>query len=178
MNNYPLFRVRSWNNGVRCMSFYISMGICFTIVNIFPLAQKWWFSDISVKHPHTIMRRTSWWRHQKRKLLALCEGNVPVTGRSPGTKGVLPGTKVCRMLLWRTMMTSANGYIFRVTGPLCVRVIHRLSVNSPHKAQWRRALTFSLICLNKQWRKQSRRRWLETPSRSLCRYCNMYFHCP
>ena len=23
MNYYPLFRVRSWNNGVRCMSFYI-----------------------------------------------------------------------------------------------------------------------------------------------------------
>ena len=26
MNYYPLFRVRSWNNGVRCMSFYILMG--------------------------------------------------------------------------------------------------------------------------------------------------------
>ena len=25
MNHYPLFRVRSWNNGVRCMSFYILM---------------------------------------------------------------------------------------------------------------------------------------------------------
>ena len=27
MNYYPLFRVRSWNNGVRCMSFYILMTI-------------------------------------------------------------------------------------------------------------------------------------------------------
>ena len=26
MNYYPLFRVRSWNNGVRCMSFYILMA--------------------------------------------------------------------------------------------------------------------------------------------------------
>ena len=26
MNYYPLFRVRSWNNGVRCMSFYILLG--------------------------------------------------------------------------------------------------------------------------------------------------------
>ena len=25
MNDYPLFRVRSWNNGVRCMAFYILM---------------------------------------------------------------------------------------------------------------------------------------------------------
>ena len=25
MNYYPLFRVRSWNNGMRCMSFYILM---------------------------------------------------------------------------------------------------------------------------------------------------------
>ena len=30
MNYYPLFRVRSWNNGMRCMSLYILMG------NIFP----------------------------------------------------------------------------------------------------------------------------------------------
>ena len=27
MNYYPLFRVRSWNNGVRCMSFYILMNL-------------------------------------------------------------------------------------------------------------------------------------------------------
>ena len=27
MNYYPLFRVRSWNNGVCCMSFYILMGV-------------------------------------------------------------------------------------------------------------------------------------------------------
>ena len=26
LNYYPLFRVRSWNNGMRCMSFYILMG--------------------------------------------------------------------------------------------------------------------------------------------------------
>ena len=29
MNYYPLFRVRSWNNGVRCMSFYIVIAINF-----------------------------------------------------------------------------------------------------------------------------------------------------
>ena len=27
MNYYPLFRVRSWNNGVRCTSFYILMNL-------------------------------------------------------------------------------------------------------------------------------------------------------
>ena len=27
MNYYPLFRVRSWNNGMRCMSFYILMSM-------------------------------------------------------------------------------------------------------------------------------------------------------
>ena len=26
MNNYPLFKVRSWNNGMRCMSLYILMS--------------------------------------------------------------------------------------------------------------------------------------------------------
>ena len=37
------------------------------------------------------------------------------------------------------MMTSSNGNIFCVTGPLS-------PVNSPHKGQWRGALVFSSIC--------------------------------
>ena len=31
MNYYPLFRVRSWNNGMRCMSFYILIEILWLI---------------------------------------------------------------------------------------------------------------------------------------------------
>ena len=50
-----------------------------------------------------------------------------------------------------------------------VRGIHRWSVDSPHKDQWRRALVFSLIFA---WKK-SRRRWFETPSRSLWHHCNV-----
>ena len=42
-----------------------------------------------------------------------------------------------------------------------VQGIHRSLVNSPHKSQWRGAVTFSLICA---WT-----RWFETPSRSLWR---------
>ena len=78
-----------------------------------------------------------------------------------------PFTSSC----WRykIIMTSSNGNIFRVT--VFVRGIHRSSVNSPHKGQWRGALTYSLICawtqqLSRQWR----RRWFETPSRSLWRH--------
>ena len=46
------------------------------------------------------------------------------------------------------MMTSSNGNIFRVTGPLCWELLgfHRSPVNFPHKGQWRGALMFSLIC--------------------------------
>ena len=43
------------------------------------------------------------------------------------------------------MMTSSNGNIFHITGPLR-RGIHQSPVNSPHKGQWCRALMFSLIC--------------------------------
>ena len=45
----------------------------------------------------------------------------------------------------KTMMTSSNGNIFRVTGHLCGE-IHRWPVNSPHKRQWRGALMFNSIC--------------------------------
>ena len=55
-----------------------------------------------------------------------------------------------------------------------VRGIHRLTVNSPHKDQWRGALMFTLICaLNKQLSKQSRGWWFKTPLRSLWRHCNV-----
>ena len=39
------------------------------------------------------------------------------------------------------IMTSSNGNIFRLTGPLC-----QSPVNSPHKGQRRGDLMFSLIC--------------------------------
>ena len=42
-----------------------------------------------------------------------------------------------------TTMTSSNGNIFRVTGPLWR--IHWSPVNSPHKGQWRAVLMFSFI---------------------------------
>ena len=55
-----------------------------------------------------------------------------------------------------------------------VRGIHRWLVNPSHKGQWRRALMFSLICArtNTEISKPWKRRWFETPSRSLCRHCN------
>ena len=63
------------------------------------------------------------------------------------------------------MMMSSNGNIFRVTG--------RSPVDSPHKGKWCGALMLSLICAwTKQLSKPSRRRWFETPSRSLWRHCN------
>ena len=72
-------------------------------------------------------------------------------------------------------MPSSNGNMFRVTGFLWgihrwLRGIHQSSVNSPHTDQWRGDLMFSL---NKRLSKQSRRRWFETPSRSLWRHCNV-----
>ena len=46
MNYYPLFRVRSWNNGVRCMSFYILKTVFhYTVMSYFkirwPFNYKW-----------------------------------------------------------------------------------------------------------------------------------------
>ena len=53
------------------------------------------------------------------------------------------------LLCWHpviyVMMTSSNGEKIPLYLPF-VRGIHRSPVNSPHKGQWRRALTFSLIC--------------------------------
>ena len=55
----------------------------------------------------------------------------------------------------------------------CVRGIHRSPVDSPDKGQWRGALLSFYLRLNKLLVKQWRRRWFETPSRSLWRHCNV-----
>ena len=58
-----------------------------------------------------------------------------------------------------------------------VRVIHRSPVNSPHKGHWRGVFgVFYDLCLNKRLSKQMLRWWFETPSRSLCRYCNGFIN--
>ena len=54
-----------------------------------------------------------------------------------------------------------------------VRGIHRWTVNSPHKGQWRGALIcFLWSAPEKRLSKPSRRRWFEKPSRSLWRTRN------
>ena len=53
-----------------------------------------------------------------------------------------------------------------------VRGIHGSPVNSPHKGQWRGALMFSLMCLNKRLSKQWWDWWFETPPSPLWRHCN------
>ena len=57
-----------------------------------------------------------------------------------------------------------------------VRGIHRSPFNYTHKAQWRGALMFSLICawINGWVNNRSWGRLFETPSRSLWRHCNEY----
>ena len=60
-----------------------------------------------------------------------------------------------------------------------VRGIHRSPVNSPHKGQWRGALMFFYLHLNKRLRKQSWGWWFETLSRPLWRHCKVWrnYHC-
>ena len=69
------------------------------------------------------------------------------------------------------MMTSSNGNIFRVTGPLCGEF------TGPGEFPSQRPVTRSFdvffdLHLNKRLSKQSRGLRFETPSRPLLRYCN------
>ena len=57
-------------------------------------------------------------------------------------------TNITNTIMCAIMMTSSNGNIFRVTGPLWGEFTQS-SVNSPHKGQWRGALMISLI---RTWR--------------------------
>ena len=71
----------------------------------------------------------------------------------------------------RTMMTSSNGNIFRVTGPLCGEF------TGPGEFPTQRPVTRSFdvffdLRLNKRLSKQPWGWWFEKPSRSLWRQCN------
>ena len=77
------------------------------------------------------------------------------------------------------MMTSSNGNMFRVTG-FCAGNSPVTAGNSPVTGEFpsHRPVTRSFdVCfdlrLNKRLSKQSRRRWVEAPSRSLWRHCNV-----
>ena len=70
-----------------------------------------------------------------------------------------------------TMMTSSNGNIFRVTGPLCGEF------TGPGEFPTQRPVTQSFdvffdLRLNKRLSKQPWGWWFETPSCSLWRHCN------
>ena len=67
---------------------------------------------------------------------------------------------------WRHRMET-----FSTLLALCVG-IHRSPLNSPHKGQWWSFDVFFDLRLHKRLSKQPRRRWFETPSRSLWRHCN------
>ena len=74
-----------------------------------------------------------------------------------------------------TMMTSSNGNIFRVTGPLCGEF------TGPGEFPTQRPVTRSFdvffdLRLNKRLSKQSWGWWFEKPSWSLWRQCNDYNH--
>ena len=70
-------------------------------------------------------------------------------------------------------MTSSNGSIFRVTGPLCGEFTgHRwIPLTRPVTRSFD---NFFDLCLNKRLSKQSWGWWFETPLRSLWRHCNAY----
>ena len=69
------------------------------------------------------------------------------------------------------MMTSSNGNIFHVTGPLCGEITGHRWI--PHiKASDAELWGFFDLRLNKRFSKQSWDWWFETSSRSLWRHCN------
>ena len=73
------------------------------------------------------------------------------------------------------MVTSSNGNIFRVTGPLC------RELTGPGEFPAQRPVTRSLdvffdLRLYKRLSKQSWGWWFQTPSFSLLRHCNGQYH--
>ena len=76
------------------------------------------------------------------------------------------------IMLASTMMTSSNGNILRVTGLLFGEFTGHRWVPFTKASDAEFWCFFFYLRLNKRLCKQSRRRWFETPLRSLWRHCN------
>ena len=94
MNHYPLCRVRSWNNALRCMSYVFNHAF----------EQKWCTFSVyasllwrqNERHGVSNYRRLDYlfnglcrWgskKTSKRRGTGLCEGNSPVTGEFPSQR--------------------------------------------------------------------------------------------
>ena len=70
-----------------------------------------------------------------------------------------------------SMMTSSNGNIFRVTGPLCWEFTNHKRTHS-HRPVTQSFDVFFDLRLNKRLSKQSNPWYFETPSRSWWRHCD------
>ena len=101
-------------------------------------------SDTTGLGNYLYVSHSTWWFHVGNDTLQLPEAHCEAC--KPWHRNHLIPVRDTFKL---SMMTSSNGNIFRVTGPLCGG-IHRSPVNSPHKGQWRGALifSFSLICVS------------------------------
>ena len=73
----------------------------------------------------------------------------------------------------KSMMTSSNVNIFRVTGPLCGEFTGHRGEFPSQRPMTRIFGVFFELCLNKRRSKQSRRRRFETPSRPSWGHCNV-----
>ena len=77
---------------------------------------------------------------------------------------------------WEVMMTSSNGDIFHVTGPLCGEFTgHRWIPGTKASDAELWCFLLSDLRRNKRLSKQSWRLWFETPSRPLWRHCNVEY---
>ena len=88
-------------------------------------------------------------------------------------KGITIRPRMAILLKWQDidMMTSSNGNIFRVTGPLCGEFTDHRWIPCT-KASGSELWCFFDLRPNKRLSKQSWGWWFDTPSRSLWRYCN------
>ena len=80
----------------------------------------------------------------------------------------------CRFILFvqKSMMTSSNGNIFRVTGHFCGEFTGEFPAQRPVTRSFG---VFFDLGLNKRLSKQSRGWWFQTQSRPLWRHCNAMF---
>ena len=112
-------------------------------------------------------------------VMAWCRQAITWTSRSLSPHGALCHNKLNKwpqMCCWHKllciMMTSSNGNIFRVTGPLCGEL------TGPGEFPTQRPVTRSFDVFfdlrpNKRWSKQPWGWWFETLSWSLWRHCNV-----
>ena len=120
---YPLFRVRSWNNGVRCMSFCI-------LLKSMSVKNKQYQTSANQKPCWKLLINLHGYKHW---LLLIIQAPFLHTRHDKGSSACHFGSIISLIIMWSNIKWLGNLY---VTLYVCIFLITYINIDMKNTGQW------------------------------------------